>query len=1618
MEEKKYIAWPLKRPSRECEKSERPTKKTSMEVVRINDDDDGGGGQRLYKFRLLLPNGMSLGLKIRDPQMEMSIEEFVELVKEEYFRAVRETNSQKSKRRINWKSNDLHFVDVFDNVIARKISFKNFMPHKYHILTLHDGSGEAETYENMWDLTPDTELLMELPAEYTFETALADLIDNSLQAVWSNGVNERRLISVELDDDRISIFDTGPGMDGSDENSIVKWGKMGASLHRSSRGQGIGGKPPYLTPFFGMFGYGGPIASMHLGRHALVSSKTKESKKVYILCLEREALLCSSGSEKTWRTAGGIRHPTEDEIRSPQRSFTKVEIFEPKMRGLDLVQLQCKLKDIYFPYIQCDEVSNTGRTIMPIEFEVNGTDLAEIHGGEVAITNLHSCNGPEFVLQLNFSQDVVGTSGPGVRASKDANARLKFVYFPIVEGKESIDSILEKLEAEGCGITENFENFSHVSVRRLGRLLPDARWTRIPFMEPRPKKGEKAQILKRCCARVKCFIDTDAGFNPTPSKTNLAHHHPYTTALKNFGDKPLEKDKEVKVKIYKHGKQVTLLQLEQQYQEWIFQMHNRYDEEIDHGEDQPLLVVSPSNKKKLGISADVVRVHKELRRKGAPWKSGQKIKVLKGACAGCHKNNVYATLEYILLEGFEGDAGGEARLICRPLSLASENGCSLAVHDGNAAIDMHSSLSLPISVIDSGKCLAIENAEWEYQVEKLHQKRPTTIEILSARDCQELEIEGALPTDSAVHAGHAPPKKIVAVVRPASFNSASASKNLDQKHILKEHLEMSIKIKFRDDDKSVPDVQHIYSGLTAPSSHKGLHGLYIFPLGCKFPTVFQKAGVYTFSLSIIGLNLKSCERTVKVKALSEVGSWRQLSDGQSLPYNARVGSCFPPFSIACYDIYGNRTPFASVPEVMIKIMSGGGVIANVHGMTLDLSSDKLTLKIKNTLIESNELDKIRPNYEATLVVSPQDELFIVSIPCQVVPGSLQRITTQPRNLDKQLLPGHAVKELVLEMFDAYGNHVEGCLEIVLNVDGFCFQDHLGPIRKVDVHGCIDLSGLLKVTGGYGRKVSLSVLLGNEIIFKKEFQTEKRELRVASRVPEFCTAGSLLENLVFEIINSDGDVDETIHDEELQGQSHMLMIKSESLDTDDSVRYSFHYGRCIVRAVSLPQKEGLVCLEAAHSRHPELHLTIEVHVLEAPQVEPESIQPQYTDGKVFLLEDSSALKTPKVEHDGKRGQFSDGKISLLQDSSAPKDLEDLVASVRNDQKELEEAIFNYGLAVGHYEKALEMLHIRRVTLEHHVSVLQANLSGKEAIMELIESKTDSAAAVVCRLFREIPPRGQQNNFIAKILGIVAFLGTVKTKELSRILTEYLGEDLMLAIVCKSYASAYALEKYERSGNVNHACALHAIATKQGQSIKGHYLVICLEDIRPYTGELGHDPERKLALPDPTLPNGNTPSGYLGYAVNMVGLDARHLHIRTNTGHGLRETLFYCLFGNLQVYETRENMKMAKTCIKHGAVSLDGGIMKGNGVLSLGHWEPEICFPVIVPGTQTHFSQQNPEILKQIEETKFELKEVNDEIEKDTKIVEKVLKKFKKTKERYVEFLDKKVPLLSKLDASLC
>lgn len=149
-------------------------------------------------------------------------------------------------------------------------------------------------------------------------------------------------------------------------------------------------------------------------------------------------------------------------------------------------------------------------------------------------------------------------------------------------------------------------------------------------------------------------------------------------------------------------------------------------------------------------------------------------------------------------------------------------------------------------------------------------------------------------------------------------------------------------------------------------------------------------------------------------------------------------------------------------------------------------------------------------------------------------------------------------------------------------------------------------------------VSFSLLSKERVIFEQVFQIERRILRAAFEVqssssiafllkicicvtlvsgwcqqPISCAAGTQLENLIFEVINTEGEVDENIHNEDKGGQPHTLAVQSDSLQIDDSLRYSFSYGRCKVRSIPVPVTEGIFYFEVAHSFHPELHLSVEV-----------------------------------------------------------------------------------------------------------------------------------------------------------------------------------------------------------------------------------------------------------------------------------------------------------------------------------------------------------------------------------------------------------------------------------------
>ncbi|KAL0762198.1 hypothetical protein Bca101_078349 [Brassica carinata] len=1528
----------------------RPPKRA---LVQVDDDDEE---DKFYKLKILLPNGTNVTLTLNNPQPEMSIRNFVNLVKEEYEKTRKScVLSGKMRKRIDWNLAAESYLDFNGEKIIGMVRLETFKPDSCNILRLDDGSGEATTmYENMWDLTPDTDMLKELPENYSFETALADLIDNSLQAVWScspvwmfSKIGFQSLILVlEWTVARKTLLLSGP------PNPKL----LEANHHTLCHSLGC--------------------LDMEVHTRVCiweVSSKTKQSKKVFTLQLNKEALIDNrSTSGKNWKVDGGMRDPLDEEMKlSPHGSFTKVEIFEWKCKIPEIYQLQCRLKDIYFPYIQYDEVSKTGRTLRPVEFQVHGEDLTEIVGGEVATTNLNS-KGEEFWFQIRICEKRKGTS-------QEANARLKFVYFPIVHGKESTDIIMESLEKEGYKVSESFQTFGRVSVRRLGRLLPEVPWASIPFME----RGARASTLQKCCQRVKCFVDLDAGFVPTPSKTDLSSQNLFSVALKNFGNKSKEKDNDVSMVIHREGTSLTYGQVEQSYHDWVLKMHKSYDEEDAMGEDEATVIFDSLDKKALCISHDceAVRVHKVMKRKGKSWERGQKIKIMKGACGGVHKNDVYATIDYFLIENFEDETGaGDARIICRQINFCEEEGCMLSTIKGISKLEIRKSSSFPISIIDTEKCVLIDDNEWNRKLVKQKEKDPSRIDLLDEKDCRTLKFNGETTIGASVCAGQTLPQQIVAVVRPASYTSSKLSKKLDQKHFVKMDREMLMEVELQGTQMKSREknAKPLYSDRCFPTNRGGLHGLYIFQLESKIPHLFKKAGTYIFSFSVG--NSVTCKKKVIVKPSSKVGSWKLGGNQETI--NVRVGSSLPPLSIYCLDEYENQIPFTSVPSLEVRLKASPEFEVPVYMIEANLT-DSGILKLK-------------------------DEPFSVSVACIVKPGPLKCVVEKDAQALENLLPDSTVENFILEVFDEYNNHVAEGTNVPICTSGLFIQDRMCLDLKVDSDGCIDLSGILKVTAGYGKPVSLSIMSGKEEIFKRESLVEIRELRLLTELPEYCTAGTNLTNLKFKVTDSYGIMDTSINNDDKSECFHTLSIESDSCSVDSTTRYAFVHGSCKITSLSLPETEGAFSFKVFHSRHPELHMNLKIQLTPAQTFERDEIGCYEPNPRIYLTPLSKmgsttnplvvpTQQTPSSEFLTQQTPPSQFRVLSIRDMSSainsqtdPVDMaqfseytEILKAKLNSYTERISEANECLKCLEAEQEEAVQELSALQASLEPHGVSFPECLSNKESMMKHIEENHhNTAASVFYSLYRNAP--ASKSMLLSKegVFGIVALLGSVASTPLSRVLSEYLGEDTTLALVCKSSRLGPNIDPM-----------LQAEAARLERSITSRFHVLCLGATRcsPWTGGIvENDPQRKLAMDDPKLPDGDPIPGFIGYAVNMINLAEEELNIKTYEGHGLRETLFYDVFGKLQVYETQTQAKEALEHISgDGAVSLDGFIAKGNKFIC--SRKPEIHFPITV-------RENEEEKWSNLEEARNRVRRVEKKIVKARCLLSKLEKKMNKANER--------------------
>ncbi|WJX34220.1 hypothetical protein P8452_22351 [Trifolium repens] len=341
-------------------------------------------------------------------------------------------------------------------------------------------------------------------------------------------------------------------------------------------------------------------------------------------------------------------------------------------------------------------------------------------------------------------------------------------------------------------------------------------------------------------------------------------------------------------------------------------------------------------------------------------------------------------------------------------------------------------------------------------------------------------------------------------------------------------------------------------------------------------------------------------------------------------------------------------------------------------------------------------------------------------------------------------------------------------------------------------------------------------------------------------------------------------------------------------------------------------------------------------------------------------------------------------------------------IRQSQN-LQDDLHMLGMKIKQHEDRVTLLNTEKIKLNNSILHLQVAIGKSKSPST---TKIGNADDHRITTEEEVKTRHEEQASVlalAKdVVGIVAMLGKVEDSNLSRLFSEYLGVETMLAIVCRTYEGVKALEMYDTEGCINKSVGLHGLGATIGKPLDGRFLVICLESLRPYAGKhVIDDSQRKLDILNPRLPNGECPDGFIGFAVNMINIDSFNLFCVTPSGHGLRETLFYNLFSRLQVYKTRAEMIQALPCISDGALSLDGGMVRSCGVFSLGNREDiNVRFPrpERSAGLDEHF-----EIERQMEDVQSKMKKLLGEFEREKAMLDIAKYNFNQKKIDFLKFL---------------
>uniref|UniRef100_A0A5B6ZLY2 Defective in meristem silencing 3 n=1 Tax=Davidia involucrata TaxID=16924 RepID=A0A5B6ZLY2_DAVIN len=374
------------------------------------------------------------------------------------------------------------------------------------------------------------------------------------------------------------------------------------------------------------------------------------------------------------------------------------------------------------------------------------------------------------------------------------------------------------------------------------------------------------------------------------------------------------------------------------------------------------------------------------------------------------------------------------------------------------------------------------------------------------------------------------------------------------------------------------------------------------------------------------------------------------------------------------------------------------------------------------------------------------------------------------------------------------------------------------------------------------------------------------------------------------------------------------------------------------------------------------------------------------------------------------------------------------SIVYNSKKLQDDLQMLGLKIKQHEDNIKFLITQKNSFDDSILDMQVTLGkyhsssvpmtenedlphiqSEEETVEHILRHEKSAAGILCQVKTRHGTQASHLSLSKDVLGIVATLGKVDDDNLSRLLSEYLGMETMLAVVCKTRDCVKALETYDKEGVINKSSGLHGLGASIGRPLDDRFLVICLESLRPYVGEfIADDPQRRLDLLKPKLPNGESPPGFLGFAVNLINVDSMNLFCLTTNGHGLRETLFYNLFSRLQVYRTRADMLQALPCISDGALSLDSGMIRTTGVFCLGSREDvDVKFPKssgMSNPPENYFETEN-----RMKEMKWKKERLVEDMQREQGLLHHAKFNFEIKKQEFVKFLAQSSPYATQVQA---